>query len=40
MPGIQVHASVADDFLSNRVMRPESRRVRMALVVALALAVG
>ncbi len=40
MPGIQVHASVADDFLSNRVMRPESRRVRMALVVALALVVG
>ena len=25
MPGIQVHAAVADDFLSNRVMRPESR---------------
>ncbi len=25
MPGIQIHASVADDFLSNRVMRPESR---------------
>ena len=26
MPGIQIHASVADDFLSNRFMRPESRR--------------
>ena len=25
MPGIQVHAAVADDFLSNRFMRPESR---------------
>ena len=37
MPGIQIHASVADDFLSNRVMRPESRSVRFALVVALAL---
>ncbi len=40
MPGIQVHAAVADDFLSNRFMRPESPRVRIALVVALALAVG
>jgi adenylate cyclase len=40
MPGIQIHASVADDFLSNRVMRPESRGVRFALVVALALLVG
>jgi adenylate cyclase len=40
MPGIQIHAAVADDFLSNRFMRPESRVVRFALVVALALAVG
>ncbi|HEY0285324.1 MAG TPA: adenylate/guanylate cyclase domain-containing protein [Vicinamibacterales bacterium] len=40
MPGIQVHASVADDFLSNRFMRPESRAVRITLVVALALGVG
>ena len=40
MPGIQVHASVADDFLSNRFMRPESPRVTMVLVVAMALAVG
>ncbi|MEO5740530.1 MAG: adenylate/guanylate cyclase domain-containing protein [Vicinamibacterales bacterium] len=40
MPGIQVHAAVADDFLSNRFMRPESRGVRVALVVALALVVG
>ena len=40
MPGIQIHASVADDFLSNRVMRPESRRVRMVLVVAVALIIG
>ena len=37
MPGIQIHASVADDFLSNRVMRPESRRVRIALVIAFSL---
>jgi adenylate cyclase len=40
MPGIQIHAAVADDFLSNRFRRPESRGVRMALVLALALGVG
>jgi adenylate cyclase len=40
MPGIQVHASVADDFLSSRFMRPESRAVRIALVVTFALLVG
>ena len=40
MPGIQVHASVADDFLSNRFMRPESRGVRFALVIALGVGVG
>ncbi len=40
MPGIQVHAAVADDVLSNRFMRPESRGVRMALVVLMALGVG
>jgi adenylate cyclase len=40
MPGIQVHASVADDFLSNRFMRPESRAVRIALIVTFALIVG
>ena len=40
MPGIQIHASVADDFLSNRVMRPESRSLRVVLVIAFALAVG
>jgi adenylate cyclase len=40
MPGIQVHASVADDFLSNRFMRPESRGLRIGMVMALALLVG
>ncbi len=40
MPGIQIHAAVADDFLSNRFMRPESRRVRVALVLTMALAMG
>jgi hypothetical protein len=29
MPGIQIHASVVDDFLSNRFMRPESPIVRV-----------
>jgi adenylate cyclase len=40
MPGIQIHASVADDFLSNRFMRPESRVVRIAAVLALAVPLG
>jgi adenylate cyclase len=40
MPGIQVHASVADDVLSNRFMRPESRAVRFTLVVTLAILLG
>ena len=40
MPGVQIHASVADDFLSNRFMRPESPRLRIALVITLALAAG
>jgi len=40
MPGIQIHASVADDFLSNRFMRPESRTVRIALIAAIALVAG
>ena len=40
MPGVQVHAAVADDLLSNRFMRPESLRMRVALVLALGLAAG
>ena len=40
MPGIQVHAAVADDFLSRRFMRPESPGVRIALVLGMGLAVG
>ncbi|NOT28338.1 MAG: adenylate/guanylate cyclase domain-containing protein [Acidobacteria bacterium] len=40
MPGIQVHAAVTDDFLSNRFMQPESRPTRIALVLGMALAVG
>ncbi len=37
MPGIQVHASVADDVLSNRFMHPESWGVRVACVLGMAL---
>jgi len=40
MPGVQIHASVADDFLSHRFMRPESRATRIALVLAIALSTG
>ena len=40
MPGTQIHAAAADDFLSNRYMRPESRTLRIALVVGCALAAG
>ena len=40
MPGIQIHAAVADDFLSNRFMRPESRPVRVVLVLTMALVIG
>lgn len=40
MPGIQIHAAVADDILSNRFLRPASAWVRVASVMAAALAVG
>ena len=40
MPGIQIHAAVADDILSRRFMRPPSDRVRLATVVAAGFAVG
>ena len=40
MPGIQVHAAVADDILSNRFMKPSTTGVRVAAVVAAALLVG
>ena len=40
MPGMQVHASVADDVLSNRFMTPGGSGPRIAVVFALALAVG
>ena len=37
MPGINVHAAVADDILSNRFMRPESPGVTIAVVLLAAL---
>ena len=40
MPGIQIHAAVADDFLSNRFMRTESRTIRAVIVIALAVPMG
>ena len=40
MPGIQVHAAVADDILSHRFMRPVSDPVRVASVIVSALAIG
>ena len=40
MPGIQIHAAVADDILSNRFIRPASEWVRATSVVAGALVVG
>jgi adenylate cyclase len=40
MPGINVHAAVADDILSNRFMRPESPGVTIAVVVFAALLIG
>lgn len=40
MPGIQVHAAVADDFLSNRFLTPSSSGVRLLVVTVCALAVG
>jgi adenylate cyclase len=40
MPGIQVHAAVVDDVLSNRFMRPSTPGARIATVAACALVVG
>jgi adenylate cyclase len=40
MPGINVHAAVADDILSNRFMRPESFGFRFASVITIGLLVG
>jgi adenylate cyclase len=40
MPGLNIHAAVADDVLSNRFIREASPGVRVATVTAAALAIG
>jgi adenylate cyclase len=40
VPGIQLHASVADSILSDRFIRPASARVRVATTVLAAIVVG
>jgi adenylate cyclase len=40
MPGIQLHATMADNLLSNRFIRPASARVRVASVIGAGLAIG
>lgn len=40
MPGINIHAAVADDILSNRFMRAAPDALRVATVVVLATAIG
>ncbi|MBA3271012.1 MAG: adenylate/guanylate cyclase domain-containing protein, partial [Acidobacteria bacterium] len=40
MPGIQMHATVADSILSNRFIRPAGDKSRIAAIVAAALIVG
>jgi adenylate cyclase len=40
MPGIQIHAAVADDILSSRFMAPESPRVTVGVVFLMALLSG
>ncbi len=40
MPGVQVHAAVADDILSNRFIRQAGTGVRVATVTGAALVVG
>ena len=40
MPGIQVHAAVADDLLSNRFMRAAPDGVRIATVLGAGVAIG
>jgi adenylate cyclase len=40
MPGIQVHAAVADDLLSNRFLAAGGRAVRVLTVIGFAVAIG
>ncbi len=40
MPGIQLHASIADSILANRFIRPAAPRSRLASVLGAALTIG
>jgi adenylate cyclase len=40
MPGIQLHASMADNVLSNRFIRPATSRSRIGAILIAALAIG
>jgi adenylate cyclase len=40
MPGMQVHAAVADSILANRLITPTSMRLRAVIMTILAIAVG
>lgn len=40
MPGIQLHASMADSILANRFIRPGSTRSRIAATLVVAVAIG
>jgi adenylate cyclase len=40
MPGVQMHASVADSILSNRFIRPASNATRVGVVLGTALLIG
>ena len=40
MPGVQIHAAVADDILSNRFIRAASGGVRVTTVTGAAMAIG
>jgi adenylate cyclase len=40
MPGVQIHAALADDILSNRFIHEAGRNVRVATVTAAAIAAG
>jgi adenylate cyclase len=40
LPGIQIHAAVADDILSNRFMRPANDRTRLIVVLLAAIVAG
>jgi adenylate cyclase len=40
MPGIQLHASMADSILANRFIRPATNRSRLASILIVALSIG